>query len=53
MSSQEKPFVPFDFKIPELLENDYFRIRMLSVNDVVVILTKIIIKKRPIMSHKL
>jgi hypothetical protein len=35
MSSQNTPFVPADFKIPDTLENKYFRIRMLTVNDVV------------------
>ncbi len=29
------PFVPRDFKIPEKLETDKFRLRMLTVNDVV------------------
>ena len=33
--AQETPFVPVDFKVPQLLENQHFRIRMLSVNDVV------------------
>ena len=33
--SQTNPFVPSDFKIPDTLENKYFRIRMLTVNDVV------------------
>lgn len=33
--SQRNPFVPTDFKIPATLENEYFRIRMLTVNDVV------------------
>ena len=33
--AQSGPFVPADFKIPDTLENQYFRIRMLTVNDVV------------------
>lgn len=33
--SQPAPFVPADFEVPQLLENNYFRIRMLSINDVV------------------
>lgn len=33
--AQNKPFVPTDFKVPDTLENEYFRIRMLSINDVV------------------
>lgn len=33
--SQPKPFVPSDFKIPNTLETSSFRIRMLTVNDVV------------------
>ena len=33
--SQNKPFVPIDFKIPDLLENEYFRIRMLTIHDVI------------------
>ena len=33
--SQDLPFVPDEFEVPELLENQYFRIRMLTVNDVV------------------
>jgi hypothetical protein len=33
--SQDKPFVPNDFKVPEALENQNFRIRMLTVHDVV------------------
>lgn len=33
--SQNKPFVPNNFKVPDALENEYFRIRMLTVNDVV------------------
>jgi hypothetical protein len=32
---QDIPFVPSEFKVPVLLENQYFRIRMLTVNDVV------------------
>ncbi|HNR09103.1 MAG TPA: hypothetical protein PKM27_17415 [Saprospiraceae bacterium] len=35
LMSQPKPFVPSDFKIPDTLETSYFRIRMLTVNDVV------------------
>lgn len=30
-----KKFIPTDFKIPEVLETDRFRLRMLTVNDVV------------------
>lgn len=30
-----KPFVPSDFKVPEKLETSRFRLRMLTVNDVV------------------
>ena len=33
--SQNKPFIPADFKIPEMFQNEHFRIRMLTVNDVV------------------
>lgn len=33
--AQTKPFVPTDFKVPEKFENQYFRLRMLTVNDVV------------------
>jgi len=33
--SQVNPFVSSDFKIPETFENQYFRLRMLTVNDVV------------------
>ena len=29
-----KKFIPIDFKIPEILETDRFRLRMLTVNDV-------------------
>jgi len=32
---QIKPFIPADFKIPKSLQNEHFRIRMLTVNDVV------------------
>lgn len=32
--SQNNSFIPKDFEIPDSLENQYFRIRMLSVNDV-------------------
>ena len=35
ISAQPGPFVPVDFKVPETLENQYFRVRMLTVNDVV------------------
>lgn len=35
ISSQNKPFVPNHFKVPDTLENEHFRIRMLTVNDVV------------------
>ena len=35
MFSQNQLFVPSDFKIPDTLENQHFRIRMLTVNDVV------------------
>ncbi len=33
--SQANTFVPADFKVPDTLENGHFRIRMLTVNDVV------------------
>ncbi|MFT6866924.1 MAG: hypothetical protein ACJA08_001762 [Cyclobacteriaceae bacterium] len=33
--AQNKPFVPTDFKVPDTLQNEHFRIRMLTVNDVV------------------
>lgn len=33
--AQSKPFVPVDFKVPDTLQNEHFRIRMLTVNDVV------------------
>ena len=33
--SQNNPFVSEDFKVPDTLENEHFRIRMLTVNDVV------------------
>lgn len=33
--SYAQSFVPKDFVVPEVLENTYFRIRMLSINDVV------------------
>ncbi|HNP19197.1 MAG TPA: hypothetical protein PKL31_12230 [Fulvivirga sp.] len=33
--SQNKTFVPADFIVPDTLENQHFRIRMLTVNDVV------------------
>lgn len=32
---QIKPFIPADFKVPHSLQNEHFRIRMLTVNDVV------------------
>ena len=35
MNPKNHPFVPIDFSIPEVLENDHFLIRMLTVNDVV------------------
>ena len=35
MFSQNKPFVPKDFKVPDTLQNQHLRIRMLTVNDVV------------------
>lgn len=34
MNPKNHPFLPLDFKIPELLENEHFLIRMLTVNDV-------------------
>ena len=33
--SQNKSFIPADFKVPDKLEKEHFRIRMLTVNDVV------------------
>ena len=33
--AQSDPFVPADFNVPDTLENQYFRVRMLTVNDVV------------------
>ena len=33
--AQTKPFIPTDFKVPDKLEYQYFRLRMLTVNDVV------------------
>ena len=33
--TQSKAFIPTDFKVPDTLQNEHFRIRMLSVNDVV------------------
>jgi hypothetical protein len=33
--AQHHPFVPSDFKIPPTLENQHFRVRMLTVHDVV------------------
>ena len=35
ISAQSAPFVPADFNVPDKLENQYFRVRMLTVNDVV------------------
>jgi hypothetical protein len=35
ISAQNNSFVPNEFKVPDKLENEYLRIRMLSVNDVV------------------
>jgi hypothetical protein len=35
MTPSPTPFVPDDFKIPSILETDEFRLRMLTVNDVV------------------
>jgi hypothetical protein len=32
---QIKPFIPADFKVPNSLQNEHFRIRMLTVNDAV------------------
>lgn len=32
---QIKQFIPVSFKVPNSLQNEYFRIRMLTVNDVV------------------
>ena len=33
--AQTKTFIPSDFKVPENLENQHFRLRMLTVHDVV------------------
>lgn len=33
--TQSDSFVPKDFKVPDTLQNEHFRIRMLTVNDVV------------------
>jgi hypothetical protein len=33
--AQNKPFVPIDFIVPDTLQNEHFRIRMLTVSDVV------------------
>lgn len=33
--TQNDFFVPKDFEVPDILQNEYFRIRMLTVNDVV------------------
>jgi hypothetical protein len=35
MNRKNHPFIPTDFIIPDKLENKHFRIRMLTVNDVV------------------
>jgi hypothetical protein len=35
MAQSEDPFVPSDFNVPETLERPEFRLRMLTVNDVV------------------
>ena len=35
MSESATPFVPSEFKVPEKLETNEFRLRMLTVNDVV------------------
>lgn len=35
LCAQKVTFVPDDFKVPDTLENEYFRIRMLTVNDVI------------------
>ena len=35
LMSQPKPFVPPDFKVPDTLVTSHFRVRMLTVNDVV------------------
>jgi hypothetical protein len=35
MSQSANPFVPADFRVPDKLENKEFRLRMLTVNDVV------------------
>jgi len=34
-AQSERPFVPKDFQVPEKLETERFRLRMLTVNDVV------------------
>lgn len=34
-SGQNRPFVPADFQVPLVLENKHFRIRTLTINDVV------------------
>ena len=34
-AQSSNPFVPSDFKVPEKLETEKFRLRMLTVNDVV------------------
>jgi hypothetical protein len=35
MNPKNNPFLPADFEIPEKLENEHFRIRMLTINDLV------------------
>jgi hypothetical protein len=30
-----KTFIPADFKVPDILENEHFRIRMLTINDLI------------------
>lgn len=35
IAQSKRPFVPRDFEVPEKLETDRFRLRMLTVNDVV------------------
>jgi len=33
--SQNNPLIPADFKIPEMFQNEHFKIRMLTVSDIV------------------
>lgn len=33
--AQSKPFIPTDFKVPDTFQNEHFRMRMLTINDVV------------------